>query len=125
MACNGVAVLSGRGDMEEPLRQLGVGLYPALAAINHACRPTAMVVFQEGGAATLRAIRDIPVGEEVDYVHSLVAGELKLHHGYRLPFAMWIHGSEWKTCRNGWSNNFHFDVHARHVLFIYYKPLEG
>ena len=51
------------------LSPIGVAMSPVVALCNHSCWPNAVVVFPEGGKGIdIVAIRDIPVGEEVNYI---------------------------------------------------------
>jgi len=43
----------------------GTGLYVCIALANHSCTPTFTMAYEDGGIATMRALRDISAGEEL------------------------------------------------------------
>ncbi|RUS22012.1 hypothetical protein BC937DRAFT_90643 [Endogone sp. FLAS-F59071] len=56
--------------LDNEMVDVGVGLYPATAMINHSCQPNCVVVF-EGPKILVRSIRPIKEGEEViKMIHS-------------------------------------------------------
>eukprot|EP00811_Abedinium_folium_P036226 NODE_8955_length_1457_cov_7.017293.p1 GENE.NODE_8955_length_1457_cov_7.017293~~NODE_8955_length_1457_cov_7.017293.p1 ORF type:complete len:389 (+),score=108.11 NODE_8955_length_1457_cov_7.017293:93-1169(+) len=75
----------GAGVHAAPLR--AAGLYVWLSTMNHACEPTAEVVFGSSGEVTLRTKRAVVAGEALTlaYVPSsmpLAARRARLHHWY-------------------------------------------
>ncbi|XP_032818921.2 histone-lysine N-methyltransferase SMYD3-like isoform X1 [Petromyzon marinus] len=66
ITCNSFSVCDGE------FQDLGVAIYPSLSLLNHSCDPSCVVVF-EGSMMLLRAMRDIPAGEElcISYIDTL------------------------------------------------------
>ncbi|XP_064188248.1 histone-lysine N-methyltransferase SMYD3 [Anguilla rostrata] len=58
VTCNCFSISDGE------LQEVGVGLYPSVSLLNHACRPNCVMVF-EGRILRLRAVRDIRPLEEL------------------------------------------------------------
>ncbi|KAJ8288682.1 hypothetical protein COCON_G00013410 [Conger conger] len=58
VTCNCFSISDGE------LQEVGVGLYPSVSLLNHACGPNCVMVF-EGGTLRLRAVRDIRPLEEL------------------------------------------------------------
>ncbi|KAI1895859.1 hypothetical protein AGOR_G00111100 [Albula goreensis] len=58
VTCNCFSISDGE------LQEVGVGLYPSMSLLNHACRPNCVMVF-EGRTLRLRAVRDIQPLEEL------------------------------------------------------------
>ncbi|KND00705.1 uncharacterized protein SPPG_09147 [Spizellomyces punctatus DAOM BR117] len=57
-SCNSISVSDGE------LVNIGVGVFPVLSLVNHSCSPNAAIIFN-GERATLRAIKNIQVDEEI------------------------------------------------------------
>ncbi|TPX64232.1 hypothetical protein SpCBS45565_g06056 [Spizellomyces sp. 'palustris'] len=57
-SCNSISVSDGE------LVNIGVGVFPVLSLVNHSCSPNAAIIFN-GESATLRAIKNIQVEEEI------------------------------------------------------------
>ena len=55
--------VGGLDQLYPPL--YGVGLFEGVANLNHACRPNAVVVFEQDALATVAALKPIRKGEEV------------------------------------------------------------
>jgi hypothetical protein len=62
--CNAMAIYD-----EMTLEQIGVGIYPLAATMNHDCMPNTILAFSKKGV-TLRANCDIEAGTEVDTLYS-------------------------------------------------------
>ncbi|KAJ8393055.1 hypothetical protein AAFF_G00069590 [Aldrovandia affinis] len=58
VTCNCFSISDGE------LQEVGVGIYPSVSLLNHACRPNCVMVF-EGRTLLLRAVRDIQPLEEL------------------------------------------------------------
>ncbi|KAJ3168050.1 SET and MYND domain-containing protein 3 [Geranomyces variabilis] len=57
-SCNSISI------SDEELVNIGVGMFPTLALVNHSCSPNTAIIFN-GSKATLRSIKPIAAGEEV------------------------------------------------------------
>ncbi|XP_075059652.1 histone-lysine N-methyltransferase SMYD3 isoform X2 [Mixophyes fleayi] len=58
LTCNSFTI--GDGEMQD----VGVGVYPSMSLLNHSCDPNCVIVF-EGIRMHLRAVKEIPKGEEL------------------------------------------------------------
>ncbi|KAJ1490191.1 hypothetical protein T484DRAFT_1665040 [Baffinella frigidus] len=67
--------VAGHTITDSDLRPFGVGIYPLAALANHACLPNCVQTFK-GTAITIRAMREIPSGEEVTIAYVDVATPL-------------------------------------------------
>lgn len=61
---------NGFGMCDAEMQNIGVGLYPSASLLNHSCQPNCVAVFA-GKDMLVRAVRDIPSGGEVCYIHNL------------------------------------------------------
>eukprot|EP00049_Salpingoeca_infusionum_P005855 m.97893 g.97893 ORF g.97893 m.97893 type:complete len:582 (+) comp13113_c1_seq2:2686-4431(+) len=52
-------------DLASPNKTISIGIYPAIAMVNHSCSPNCAVVSTPGGTVTVRALRPIAAGDEV------------------------------------------------------------
>ncbi|XP_076012268.1 histone-lysine N-methyltransferase SMYD3 isoform X2 [Genypterus blacodes] len=70
VTCNCFTISDGE------LQEIGVGLYPSLSLLNHACKPNCVMVF-EGTKIHLRAVQDVSPQEEltISYIDTLALTE--------------------------------------------------
>ncbi|KAI8365904.1 uncharacterized protein BYT42DRAFT_600671 [Radiomyces spectabilis] len=74
------------GIHDDQLSIVGEGTYPIGSLLNHSCRPNAVVMF-DGALMIIRAIEDIPAGQEVtiayvDAAHSRIYRQKALQEKY-------------------------------------------
>eukprot|EP00904_Undaria_pinnatifida_P001821 jgi/Undpi1/1163/HiC_scaffold_10.g04625.m1 len=64
LACRVNVNAHGFGDDFKPNSVIGVGMFPLLAMVNHACRPNCTFVYY-GGKLTVRTLEGVPAGSEL------------------------------------------------------------
>ena len=68
----GIVELKFPSDFEDPKpRDIGMGMYPTVALINHSCEPSAVAVFH-GDNLVVKAIRNILKGKEISIDYGMV-----------------------------------------------------
>ncbi|KAJ3147364.1 hypothetical protein HDU89_005716 [Geranomyces variabilis] len=65
-SCNSISI------SDEELVNIGVGMFPTLALVNHSCSPNTAIIFN-GSKGTLRTIKPVVAGEEVFQSYTEIA----------------------------------------------------
>ncbi|TPX60810.1 hypothetical protein PhCBS80983_g01542 [Powellomyces hirtus] len=72
-SCNSISV------SDEELVNIGVGVFPTLALVNHSCTPNAAIIFA-GSKGVLRTIKEVGAGEELFQSYMEIAEPRYVRH---------------------------------------------
>ncbi|KAI8920355.1 hypothetical protein DFJ77DRAFT_452285 [Powellomyces hirtus] len=72
-SCNSISV------SDEELVNIGVGVFPTLALVNHSCTPNAAIIFT-GSKGVLRTIKEVGAGEELFQSYMEIAEPRYVRH---------------------------------------------
>ncbi|KAJ3145286.1 hypothetical protein HDU86_001095 [Geranomyces michiganensis] len=67
LSCNSISI------SDEELVNIGVGMFPSLALVNHSCSPNTAIIFTSGGRATLRTIKSVASDDEIFQSYTEIA----------------------------------------------------
>ncbi|XP_056423149.1 histone-lysine N-methyltransferase SMYD3 isoform X2 [Hyla sarda] len=72
LTCNSFTICNGE------MQDIGVGLYPSMSLLNHSCDPNCVITF-EGTRLHLRAVKEIPQGEEltISYIDVMMPSHMR------------------------------------------------
>ncbi|ELT95020.1 hypothetical protein CAPTEDRAFT_183922 [Capitella teleta] len=89
-------------NFQEPdPEEIGIGLFPTAALLNHSCNPEAIVCYY-GNKAVVRAIRDIDKNEEISIAYGVTFyDDEELSRRHQLKETHFFHCT-CKACLEGW-----------------------